>query len=129
MGYISGYSHEPGFVCYWGNGDGRFLYPPNRDVAGDRRKCLEGPVSSIRWEMLREGLEDYEYFVILQNEIAKARAAGVKDAALADAERLLEIPEGIIRDLTHFSRDPAPLHAHRRRLAAAIERLAGLRRK
>ena len=88
-----GHEDEPGFVGYWGNGDGRFLYPPNRAGAADRRKYLAGPVSSIRWEMLREGLEDYEYFAILQQEIAKARAAGVKDAFLAEAEKLLEIPE------------------------------------
>ena len=74
-------------------------------------------------------MEDYEYFAILQREIAKARKAGEADATLDAAEKLLDIPETIVTDLTHFSRDPAPLHAHRRRLADAIERMGRLRLK
>jgi Domain of unknown function (DUF4091) len=39
------------------NGDGFLLYPP---VPG-------GLVTSIRWELLREGEEDYEYLLLAQN--------------------------------------------------------------
>ena len=69
MGYVSGYGRPAGSIAYWGNGDGRFLYPPNRDAGQDKREFIEGPVSSIRWEMLREGLEDYEYFWLLRDRI------------------------------------------------------------
>ena len=126
MGYVSGYDRPPGYIGYWGNGDGRFLYPPNRDVVNDKDKHLAGPVSSIRWEMLREGLEDYEYFWLLRAAVAKARAAKVESAVLAEAEKLLTIPEAIIVDKTHFTRDPLPLYAHRRALAEAIERVSKL---
>ena len=129
MGYVSGYDRPPGYIGYWGNGDGRFLYPPNRDVAADRRKHIEGPVSSIRWEMLREGLEDYEYFWLLRDAVAHARKAKVDSPALAEAEALLQIPEQIITSQTEFTRDPQPLHAHRRALAQAIERVAKLSAK
>ena len=33
-----------------------------------------GPVDSIRWEMLRDGLEDYEYFVILRRLLSEKGA-------------------------------------------------------
>ena len=124
MAYVSGYGRPAGYVGYWGNGAGHFLYPPNRDVAKDKREYLTGPVSSIRWEMLREGLEDYEYFWLLRAAVANARAAKAPATALAEAEKLLQIPRSIVEDLTLFTRDPQPLYAHRRAIAEAIERLA-----
>jgi len=99
----------------WGNGDGRFLYPPNRD--NDRKqKFLDGPVNSIRWEILRDGIEDYEYFALLR-ELLKSKP----DAA---AEALLKVPPSVFTDMTHFNADPAPLLQHREKLARAIERLS-----
>ena len=128
MSYVSGYSYKPGQIGYWGNGDGRFLYPPNRDVGTDKRKHLGGPVNSIRWEMLREGIEDYDYFVLLDGLIARAKAAGKAADLVRDAERLAVVPDAVITDDKTYSKDPRPLHDHRRRVADAIERLSrGLR--
>ena len=67
MGWRSGYSTPKGEKRPWGNGDGRFVYPP--EAAADAHPSgpvLDGPVDSIRWEMLRDGIEDYEYLVILR---------------------------------------------------------------
>ncbi|MBN1421350.1 MAG: DUF4091 domain-containing protein [Planctomycetes bacterium] len=124
MGYVSGYDHPPGFIGYWGNGDGRFIYPPNRDVLNDRRPYIEGPMDSIRWEMLREGIEDYEMFWLLRDLTGRARRAGAPEGEIRAAEALLEIPESIIRDRTHFTKDPRDLDGHRAKVAAAIERLS-----
>ena len=111
----SGYSTPVGTKAYWGNGDGRFLYPPNRD--NDRKqKFLDGPVNSIRWEILRDGIEDYEYFALLR-ELLKSKP----DAA---AEALLKVPPSVFTDMTHFNTDPSPLLQHREKLARAIERLS-----
>ena len=41
----------------------------------NRPETIEPPVSSIRWEMLREGIEDYEYLVLLRELIAKKRSS------------------------------------------------------
>ncbi|MCD6362284.1 MAG: DUF4091 domain-containing protein [Armatimonadetes bacterium] len=100
---------------YWGNGDGRFMYPPNVDPNSEREPVVCGPVDSIRWEMLREGLEDYEYFALLRRLLEKK-----PDAAAA---RLLTIPKTILVDPKDFNRDPQPLYAHRRAVAEAIERV------
>ncbi|MBC8443182.1 DUF4091 domain-containing protein, partial [PVC group bacterium] len=126
MGYVSGYDRPAGYIAYWGNGDGRFIYPPNRDVANDKTKYLDGPVSSIRWEMLREGLEDYEYFWLLRDAVAKAHAAKITDPAISEAEKLLAIPDAIIVDKTNFTRDPTPLHEHRCAMGEAIEKVSKL---
>lgn len=113
MSYVSGYGVPEGTRQYWGNGDGRFFYPPNRGLS--KEKNLDGPVNSIRWEMLREGIEDYEYFWILRDRLRRKKSA--------EAERLLTVPPEVFRDLTHFSKDPEVLYRHRRLLAEAIERL------
>ena len=123
MSYTTGYGVPSGTKLFWGSGDGRFLYPPRRSPAGKGPPVLEGPISSIRWENLRDGIEDHEYFVLLQDLIRKKAAAAV---ALPDAESLLRVPESISKDLTRFTKDPSLLLEHRRRLARAIERVAGL---
>lgn len=124
MGYVSGYSFEPGRIGYWGNGDGRFLYPPNRDVKNDRRKYLCGPVDSVRWEMLREGIEDYEYFRLLDDLIAAAEREGMAGELLVRAKALAVVPDAVIADDKTYSKDPQPLYAHRRLVAEMIERLS-----
>jgi len=35
---------------------------------------MYGPIDSVRWEILREGIEDNEYFVLLRKAIEKLTA-------------------------------------------------------
>jgi hypothetical protein len=121
MSYSSGYGEPFGQVNDWGNGDGRFLYPPNRDPNRDKTKYLCGPVNSVRWEVLREGIEDYEYLVLLRDA---AKKAGPEKKALADkAEKLLDIPEFIFKSGQDYTKDPKVLLEYRRKVAALIEAL------
>ncbi len=48
-------------------GDGSLLYP-------GKKVGVDGPVSSIRLELLREGLEDYEYIVLLEKKLGRPAA-------------------------------------------------------
>ncbi|MBI5386851.1 MAG: DUF4091 domain-containing protein [Verrucomicrobia bacterium] len=125
MSYVSGYDFKAGHVGYWGNGDGRFLYPPRRDPNTATEPCLDEPINSIRWENLRDGMEDYEYFWLLEQEVK--RVEGLKGEELkgeiAEARRLLVVPEEISKDLTHFTTDPRLMLAHRDKVAKMIERL------
>ena len=123
MGWRSGYSTPAGVKAPWGNGDGRFLYPP--EAAADGRPAapvLDAPVDSIRFEMLRDGIEDYEYLALL-DRLLKERGAQLSDEERQRYEALLEVPDAITADLTHFTTDPAPIEARREALARAIERL------
>jgi hypothetical protein len=124
MGYVSDSSLPRGTKQYWGNGDGRFLYPPESAVAahGGDGPILEPPVSSIRWEMLREGIEDYEFLCILRERIEKHRAK-LRPEEIRQYEALLEVPPEITRDMTTFTTDPAPIQDRRAAIARAIERL------
>ncbi len=135
MCYTSGYGLEPGTKAFWGNGDGRFLYPPEecnvpgaaKNDDGSPRAVVAPPVRSIRLAMIREGSDDYEYLAILRDRIAATRAklaAGEKVAVTAaqlDAyAKLLEVPAEITTDMTHFATDSAPIYARRAQIAEAI---------
>ncbi len=115
MSYVSGYGTPAGTKSFWGNGDGRLFYPPNRTGAGNSAKYLEGPVNSIRVELMREGIEDFEYFYLLKQRL--------KGSPPRSRGSLLDIPESIITDPTHFTKDPQLLYAHREKVARAIEQL------
>jgi len=123
MGWRSGYSTPKGEKRPWGNGDGRFIYPP--EAAADAHPAepvLDGPVESIRWEMLRDGIEDYEYLAILQ-KLLKAKQDRLTAGQHQDYAALLEVPKAITRDMTTFTKDPAPIEVRRDQVARAIVRL------
>lgn len=101
----------------WGNGDGRFLYPPREAADGSGAKLvLSPPVVSFRLEALRDGIEDYEYFAMLSRLLKKKGAEG---AAFAD---LLKPPKEVYAGMTEFTEDPEAILAHRLKLARAIEK-------
>jgi hypothetical protein len=91
-------------LLFGGNGDGTLFYPGRAALIGGRHDI---PVESIRLQLIREGLEDYEYLQLY------ARAAGAKTA-----EALARTIAGKTYDWQH---DPERLMAARRRMAQAID--------
>jgi hypothetical protein len=89
------------------NGDGFLVYPGK-----------SGPVPSIRWETVRDGVEDYDYLRIfrdLQRELEKTENATLK-------KRVEEVAnlEGVVPDLVTFTREPQVLLQKRDAIARAI---------
>ncbi len=115
-------SGEPG-KSHWvryPNGDG-FLAYPGGPIGYD------GPVSSVRLEQAREGVEDYEYLYLLRSLVKRAKAAG-RDAsagerALAEAAKLVEIPNAGGRYSTKILPDPDAVLRVKEAVAKAIEAL------
>ncbi len=127
MSYVSGYSTPVGVKRHWGNGDGRFLYPPLSAVCGQttgEAPVLEPPVSSIRFEMLREGIEDYEMLYLLR-QLLEGRRPRLTPEKIRHYESLLEVPAEITRSMTSFTLDPRVILKRRAEVAAAIEELWG----
>ena len=85
--------------CF-GNGDGMLFYPPMH--------MNRAPVGSIRLEMLRDGIEDFEYLAML-----KKRNPG---------SELLKVPESISKTLSAFSESPKPIEMRRKEIARTLER-------
>jgi hypothetical protein len=123
MSWTTGYGTPSGTKLPWGNGDGRFIYPPVAAASGrPAGPVLQGPVDSIRWEHLRDGIEDYEYLTILSRTLAERRARLAPGRA-GELEQLLTVPESITRSMTEFARDGAPIEQRRHQVARAIEEL------
>ncbi|MBR1837845.1 MAG: DUF4091 domain-containing protein [Kiritimatiellae bacterium] len=111
MSWCTSYDTQRGQKAPWGNGDGRFFYPPLAIADGKSQRFVDAPpVSSFRAEAIRDGIEDYEYFTMLW--------------MLDPLNPLLEVPPEVTRSRTEFSADPEPLEKHRLKLAREIERLS-----
>lgn len=122
MSYRTGYGNPLGKPGLWGNGDGRFFYPPNRDINNDKQKYMEGPVRSIRLAILREGIEDYEYFVLLQKLRNQLKPHKDKDL-IARADSLLHFDETFFTKGDHYTKNPLVLYERRQSIASLIEEL------
>ncbi len=100
-----------GFVCSDGNvlnGEGSLLYPGDFTKQYTGQPNIDGPVSSIRFELLREGIEDYEYLWMLKE-------AGEKEFADTQVRNL-------VIDVSSFSRNLEELYATRRAMAKRLEK-------
>ena len=123
MSWMTGYGTPVGKKSAWGNGDGRFLYPPRRDPNTAQTPCLDAPINSVRWENLRDGMEDYEYFWFLQREVERVATLKGGTQLVQEARQPLRVPDEISKDLVHFTTDPRLMLQHRECIARMIERL------
>ena len=121
MSWVTGYGWPYGKQTIWGNGDGRFFYPENRDPNKDKTTAYQGyPIPSIRLEFLRAGIEDYEYMCILEKLM---KVASKKQASLVkEARQLLQIPKSIYTDEKTYNKNPQVLLEHRQKIAELIEK-------
>ena len=105
--FMSGYFCSDGRVL---NGEGSLIYPGSETRQYTGQANVDGPVSSIRFELLREGIEDYEYLWLLKS---------LGDPSFAD-----DAAKSMVVDIRAFSRNPEELFTLREKMARRIEQLA-----
>lgn len=88
-----------------GNGDGSLIYPGP-----------DGPVNSVRFELNRDGTEDYDMLVMLRDAIAALNAKGVR----VNEDALLNFPQ-LTKSWTEYSQDPKALENLRERIGSRLE--------
>ena len=93
------------------NGDGSLMYPGEGDDGT--------PVDSLRWECLRDGMEDYEVFCLL--EAAKRELGDQAPELTKRIDELLAINPDVLEDFEHYNLDPKPMLAARRAMSDALE--------
>ncbi|MBC7287675.1 MAG: DUF4091 domain-containing protein, partial [Armatimonadetes bacterium] len=84
-------------------GDGSLFYPGSK-------VGIDGPVTSIRLECIRDGLEDYEYLVLAERALSKAEA--------------MKIAQEATPTLVQYITDPAEFGRVRRALGEALAQAA-----
>ena len=100
------------------NGDGSLICPGP-----------DGPLSTIRLENIRDGLEDYEYLYALARIVdqIKLLPATAQGSAFVDkANALLSVPPAVVHTLTDYTLEPHELENFRRSVAEAIIQGRGL---
>ncbi|HUX97374.1 MAG TPA: glycoside hydrolase domain-containing protein [Bacteroidales bacterium] len=105
--YISGFDCSDGYVL---NGEGSLIYPGDHAKRYTGQPDVVGPISSIRFEMLREGIEDYEYIWMLKNK-------GAADFAEEQVRNM-------VIDVSTFSRNLEDLYLTRKAMARKLEQLS-----
>lgn len=84
----------------------------------------DGPLTTVQLENIRDGIEDYEYWWLLDELIAAGQAPA---DVLKHARSLQSVPDELLVSVHEYSEDPALLGSVRLRLARAIERLRAAR--
>jgi hypothetical protein len=97
------------------NGNGLMYYPGE-----------DGPIASLRLEVFRDGIEDYEYLYLLAERIRQIEDRNLSASGpelIKKAKELLAIDKSIISSPFSFTKDSRTLTGRRRDIAEAIEGL------
>ena len=101
-----------------GNGDGYLIYPRREGDPVDRF------YETVRLQVLRDGIEDYDAFAILQHRLKVAEATGRADAAAVQAGRdALAAVEAVAASVRDYSLAASDYAYVRGLVSEAIERL------
>ncbi len=95
------------------NGDGELFYP------GAQGK----PLDSMRLECLRDGMQDYEVFCLLEAGARELTAHHKASALAKQARDLCAIDNGFITNYKKFNTDPQALLATRARMSLVLEQI------
>jgi hypothetical protein len=91
------------------NGDGLLFYP--------------GPISSLRFEAIRDGIEDWESHLVLRDCVEAVRnrkRASRYSALIQKAEEQLKVSDDVVRDFRTYTHDAERLMSEREKLGNLI---------
>jgi hypothetical protein len=111
-----------GAAAEYGNGDGRFFYPPNRDPNHDKSKYLSGPVPSLRLEILREGIDDYDYLILLENSLKNARPD--QKNLIKKTKQILNFGPEVFVNEQKYTKNPEVLMKYRQQIGNLLEQFS-----
>ncbi len=97
------------------NNNGLLFYPGTNN-----------PLASLRAEIFRDGMEDYEYIQLLLTKLKELKEKGLDKAnnqLLSNGISLLTIDPSIAQSMDHFTKDQDVLSKRRNAIAEEIEKL------
>jgi hypothetical protein len=95
-------------------GDGWHVYPKK-----------DGLINSLRWEQMRNGIQDYEYLWMLENKISQIKdvLGEPLSTMIEPSRRLTEIASQVVETIHLYNKDPHVLYRAKRQI---IEELLAL---
>jgi len=97
-------------------GDGWQVYPKK-----------DGLLCSLRWEQMRNGIQDYEYLWMVEDKISRIKAGLSERLSIIDPSRRgVEIASKVVGSMETYTRDPNELYAAKKQI---IDELLELDRK
>lgn len=90
------------------NGNGLLYYPGEN-----------GPVASLRLELIRDGIEDYEYLYLLKKLYEEIPTQGIDKNKKKEIENLLSL-KSFVNSLSDYQKEPQALYKMRERIAEMI---------
>ena len=100
------------------NGNGLLFYPGKN-----------GPIASIRVEVFRDGMEDYEYIKILSENLRILKRKNLDQTNqeyINESVNLLKIGDTLAASMSEFTKDGGILNARRNAIARQIEKFNSL---
>ena len=94
------------------NGGGNLMYP------GSDWK----PLPSVRLKKLRDGLQDYEYFVILKKNLTELKKHPQNIQLIRECEAALSLDGNVVQDATSYTKDGEQLLKAKKHIAELITR-------
>jgi len=87
-------------------GDGWHVYPKK-----------DGLINSLRWEQMRNGIEDYEYMWMLEEKIRTMKnARGEHLSMIEPSRRPVEIASLVVKTINDYNRNPDALYAAKKQI-------------
>ena len=81
-------------------GDGWHVYPKK-----------DGLINSLRWEQMRNGIQDYEYLWMLEDKISKIKAGHGKSLSIIEPSRRgVEIASQVVKSMDIYDKNPGTLY-------------------
>jgi hypothetical protein len=119
-------------ITYWNENPWKATKPNSGSLLYPQRNSKEvGPITSLRWEMMRQGLEDYEYLHLLE-QLIEANRGKVSPELISKAEAASARVNEVVYRLPVGSNDQpytldiALVEEVRNQIAEAIESLISL---
>jgi len=87
-------------------GDGWHVYPKK-----------DGLINSLRWEQMRNGIQDYEYLYMLEDKISKMKA-GLSDrlSIIEPSRRGMEIASQIVKTMDTYNKNPDTIYSVKKQI-------------
>lgn len=91
-------------------GDGWHVYPKKT-----------GLLNSIRWEQMRNGIQDYEYLWLLEDKFRRMiEPLGERFVMIEPARRGIEIAAQVVKTMSDYTRDPEVLYKVKKQVIEEI---------